>query len=73
MSRSDKIIHKLIKTDVSSPGIDKGVNKNPNNNLITNKPIQGIEKPNWRAASILLATLNIQEFTVLEGETSSYC
>ena len=48
-------------------GIDKGVNKNPNN-LITNKTILEIEKPNWSAESILLATLNIQEFTVLENE-----
>ena len=51
-------------------GIDKRVNKNPNN-LITNKPIQEIETTIWRAESILLATLNIQEFTVLEkGEKS---
>ena len=55
----------------SSPGFDKGVTRNLNN-LITNKPTLEIEKPNWRAKSILLATLNIQEFTVLEkGETFS--
>ena len=48
-----------------------GVNKNLNNS--TNKPILEIEKPNWRAESILLAMLNIQEFIVLEkGETSFY-
>ena len=49
----------------SSPATDKGVNKNANN-LITNKPILEIEKPIWGAESILLATLPIQEFTVLE-------
>ena len=49
-----------------------GSNKDPNN-LITNKPILEIEKPHWRAEYILLATLNIQEFTVLEkGKTSPY-
>ena len=75
MSKSDKLIPKLIETDVffwSSAEIDKGVNRNLNN-LITNKPILEIEKPNWRAESILLATLNVQEFAVLEkGETSPY-
>ena len=73
MSRSDKLIPKLIKNRcvfLSSPGLDKGANKNPNN-LITNKPILEIEKQNWRAESILLATLNIQELTVLEKEKTS--
>ena len=72
MSRSDKLIPKLIKTDVflSSLEIDNGVNRNLNN-LITNKPILEIEKPNWRAESILLAKLNIQELTVLEKEKTS--
>ena len=47
--------------------IDKTVNKNPNNLISNNnKPILEIENPIWRAESILLATLNIQEFTVLE-------
>ena len=74
MSRSDKRIPKLIKTCVflSSLAIDKGVNNNPNK-LVTNKPILEIEIPNWRAETILLATLNFHEFTVLEkGETSPY-
>ena len=44
----------------SCPGIDKGVNKIPNN-LITNKPTLEIEKPIRRAEFILLATLNIQK------------
>ena len=54
MSRSDKLIPKLIKTDVflSSLEIDNGVNRNLNN-LITNKPILETEKPNWKAESIL--------------------
>ena len=40
VNESDKLIPRLIKTDVfcSSPGIDNEFNKNLNN-LITNKPI----------------------------------
>ena len=48
VSRSDKLIPKLIKTDVFFDpvrGLIKGVNKNPYN-LITHKPILEIEKPN---------------------------
>ena len=48
VSRSDKLISKLIKTDVFFDpvrGLIRGVNKNPNN-LITNKPILEIEKKN---------------------------
>ena len=75
MSRSDKLIPRLIKTNVYFAPIrmtDKLVNKNPNN-LIANKPILEIEKPIWKTESILLATLHIQEFTVLEkGETTPY-
>ena len=69
VSRSDKFIPRLIKTDVFcfSPRIDKGVNKNPNN-FITNKPILKIKKTIWRAESILLATLNTQKSTVPEKE-----
>ena len=46
MSRSDKLIPRLIKTDVffyPVRGINKGVNRNLNN-LITNKPILKIAK-----------------------------
>ena len=75
MSRSDKLIPRLIKTNVYFAPIrmtDKLVNKNPNN-LITNKPILEIEKKQFEKQSIPSATLHIQEFTVLKkGETSPY-
>ena len=48
VSRSDKLIPRLIKTDVFFYpvwGLIK-VNKNPNNWITTNKPILEIEKPN---------------------------
>ena len=51
VSKSDELIPRLIKTDdlfCSSPGIDKRVNKNPNN-LISNEPILENKKNNLKS------------------------
>ena len=62
MSKSYKLIPKLIETCVflSSPGIDKGVNKN-SNTLITNKPIVEIEKPKLKSRGYSIGYTQLPE------------